>query len=101
MAQVANSRPEDVEVLLLRSAPFESGKARGGEDGDEDDARERAQTRTFWVTGEKGLTEAEAARKIVAEAREIITKELGLPEGGCILSLPPLLGTIGREIDGP
>ena len=42
--------------------------------------RERQQTRTFWVTGQKGLTEGEAAKAIVAEARELISKELGIPD---------------------
>ena len=77
---MASARPEDIEVLLLRSAPFESAKVH--EEGeDASDIRERQQTRTFWVTGEKGLTEAEAAKKIVEEAREVVTKELGLPDG--------------------
>ena len=32
------------------------------------------------MTGQKGLTEGEAAKAIVAEARELISKELGIPD---------------------
>ena len=39
---------------------------------------ERQQTRCIWATGRKGITEAEAARLIVLEARQIVQAELGI-----------------------
>ncbi len=41
------------------------------------DVARRAQSRCFWVTGRKGMTFAEAAREIVAEAREAVRNQLG------------------------
>ena len=35
VSQVASARSEDIEVLLLRSAPFESGKVNQAVDADE------------------------------------------------------------------
>ena len=37
----------------------------------------RKELRAFWVTGQKGLTYAEAAKAIVDEAREVLQKDLG------------------------
>ena len=79
VAQVANANPSDIEVLLQNCGPFESGKIQQ-EDEQEFDVNERKQIRTFWVTGSKGLTESEAAKLIVEEARELIAKELGLQD---------------------
>ena len=77
VAQVANASPEDIEILLQNCAPFESGKVlQEGES--ERDVKERKQIRSFWVTGKKGLTEEEAAKLIVEEAREVLQNDLGI-----------------------
>lgn len=76
IAILANTNIADVENLLENCAPFESGKAAQGET--DRDAKERRQLRSFWVTGQKGVTEAEAAKLIVEEAREILQKDLGV-----------------------
>jgi hypothetical protein len=77
VAEVANAKPEDIELLLQNAAPFESGKViQQGES--EQEVKERKALRSFWVTGKKGLTEAEAAILIVEEARELLEKDLGI-----------------------
>ena len=76
MAILANSKIEDIENLLQNCAPFESAKAGEGEC--DKLAQERKNLRSFWVTGLKGVTEAEAAKMIVEEAREILQKDLGV-----------------------
>ena len=76
IAVLANSKVADVENLLQNCAPFESAKAVNGESDRE--AQERKQLRSFWVTGQKGVTEGEAALLIVEEAREILQKDLGV-----------------------
>ena len=68
---------EDIEILLRNAAPFESEKViQQGET--EHDVKLRNALRSFWVTGKKGITEAEAARLIVEEARELLQKDLGI-----------------------
>nr|XP_054753461.1 DNA polymerase theta-like [Lytechinus pictus] len=76
VAAVATCDPDNVEMLLRNSVPFRSGRQAHGEDAFE--AVERQQTRCIWATGRKGLTEAEAARLIVSEARAIVQAELGV-----------------------
>ena len=76
VAILANSKIEDIENLLQNCAPFESAKAGEGEC--DKLAQERKNLRSFWVTGLKGVTEAEAAKMIVEEAREILQKDLGV-----------------------
>ena len=77
VAEVANARPEDIELLLQNAAPFESGRVlQQGES--EQEVKERKTLRSFWVTGKKGLTEADAAISIVEEARELLQKDLGI-----------------------
>ena len=76
IAILANSKIEDIENLLQNCAPFESAKASEGES--EKAAQIRKDIRSFWVTGLKGVTEAEAAKLIVEEAREILQKDLGV-----------------------
>jgi hypothetical protein len=76
VAQLANSSSADIENLLQNCAPFESAKVVDGENAREVLARQTI--RSFWVTGQKGLTEAEAAKLIVDEAREILKKDLGV-----------------------
>ena len=80
VAEVANSRPEEIENLLQNAAPFESGKVlQQGET--EYDVKERQQLRSIWITGRKGLNAAEAAKLIVEEARELLQKDLGIQIG--------------------
>ncbi|XP_030850352.1 DNA polymerase theta [Strongylocentrotus purpuratus] len=78
VAAVATCNPDDVETLLRNSVPFKSGRQAHGEDAYE--AVERKQTRCIWATGRKGLTEAEAAKLIVSEARQIVQVELGVAD---------------------
>ena len=77
VAQVANASPADIENLLQNCAPFESAKIIA-EGESEKDAKQRKQTRTFWVTGRTGMTENEAANMIVEEARELVQRDLGI-----------------------
>lgn len=42
------------------------------------DASRRQELRSFWVTGKKGLTFAEASQVIVEEARDLLQKDLGV-----------------------
>ena len=41
-------------------------------------ASRRKEQKSFWVTGQRGLTFAEAAKMIVEEAREFLQKDLGI-----------------------
>ena len=77
VSEVAHANPADLEILLRNAAPFESGKIiQLGES--EHDVKARTELRSFWVTGKKGITEAEAARLIVEEARDVLQKDLGI-----------------------
>ena len=77
VSEVAHASPADIEILLRNAAPFESGKIiQQGES--EHDVKVRNELRSFWVTGKKGITEAEAARLIVEEARDMVQKDLGI-----------------------
>ena len=77
VSEVAHSKSEVIENLLRNAAPFESGKViQQGES--EYDVKLKNELRSFWITGKKGITEAEAARIIVEEAREILQKDLGV-----------------------
>lgn len=42
------------------------------------DTNRRQELRSFWVTGKKGLTFAEASQAIVEEARDLLQKDLGV-----------------------
>ena len=77
VADVAHTNSNAIETLLQNAAPFESGKVlQQGES--EYEVKERKELRSFWVTGKKGLTEAEAAQLIVEEARDLLQKDLGI-----------------------
>lgn len=76
VAILANTCHADIEILLQNCAPFETGKQVDGESAR--DAAQRKQIRSFWVTGRKGMTEAEAAQLIVTEARDILQKDMGV-----------------------
>ena len=77
VAVLANSKIEDIENLLQNCAPFETAKV-AVEGESEKDILARKQLRSFWVTGLKGVTEAEAAKLIVEEARDLLQKDLGV-----------------------
>ena len=77
VAVLANSKIEDIENLLQNCAPFETAKV-AVEGENEKDILARKQLRSFWVTGLKGVTEAEAAKLIVEEARDLLQKDLGV-----------------------
>lgn len=49
-----------------------------GDDESEREAKRRSQVRSFWLTGRQGLTIGEAAEVIVSEARELLSKDLGV-----------------------
>ena len=99
VAILANSKIEDIENLLQNCAPFESGKAGEGES--DRLARERKTLRSFWVTGLKGVTEAEAAKMIVEEAREILQKDLGVEISNWGVANVPDIGNSSRRLSSP
>ncbi|XP_071543746.1 DNA polymerase theta-like [Panulirus ornatus] len=69
VSMVAHADPDSVESILRSAAPFHSNKIHEGE------------TRpggTIWLSSGNPLTEAEAATLIVAEARHLVEKELGV-----------------------
>lgn len=74
VAILANSSPNEIETILLNSMPFESG--RKGETESEFEAVKRREMRSFWVTGQKGLTISEASKAVVEEARDVLQKDL-------------------------
>ncbi|XP_067676390.1 DNA polymerase theta-like [Haliotis asinina] len=75
VASLANSNPQDVENLLKTSSPFQSSKRQDNESEWEMEQRKKA--RSIWLSGKKGVTEAEAAVAIIEEAKSIIQAELG------------------------
>ncbi|XP_014662038.1 PREDICTED: DNA polymerase theta-like [Priapulus caudatus] len=76
VASLAAATPAAVENMLRNSAPFESDKKVEGET--EFDVADRKQSRCIWVTGQKGLTEHEAALAIIAEAQQLLSEDVGL-----------------------
>ncbi|KAM8770792.1 DNA polymerase theta [Rhynchonycteris naso] len=74
VADLARANIADVETVLKNAVPFKS--ARKAVDEEEEAVEERRNMRTIWVTGEKGLTEREAAALIVEEARMILQQDL-------------------------
>ncbi|XP_019619912.1 PREDICTED: DNA polymerase theta-like [Branchiostoma belcheri] len=76
VAMLAAAEVRDVEVVLRNAAPFKSG--RKADDETEYEAKERETSRCFWVTGKAGLTEAEAARQIIQEAKELVQQDAAL-----------------------
>nr|XP_033798472.1 DNA polymerase theta isoform X2 [Geotrypetes seraphini] len=76
VAELARGNITEVATALKNSVPFKS--VRTAVDEDEEAAEERRTTRCIWVTGKKGLTEREAAELIVAEAQNLLKKDLAL-----------------------
>ena len=49
-----------------------------GQGESEWDLAERRKVRCIWVTGQKGLSEWEAAKEIIKEARNLVEQDLGV-----------------------
>ncbi|KAK3585671.1 hypothetical protein CHS0354_020237 [Potamilus streckersoni] len=75
VASLASAQPADVEAVLKNSIPFQSLKKQDNET--EWDAEQRRKMHCIWLTGKRGVTEAEAAEVIIEEAKSIIQEELG------------------------
>ncbi|KAH0628689.1 hypothetical protein JD844_010112 [Phrynosoma platyrhinos] len=76
VADVANGKITEIENAIRNAAPFRS--ARKAVDEDEEAARERLSTRCIWMSGLKGLTESEAARVVVEEAKTLLKQDLAV-----------------------
>ena len=74
VSAVAMASPNELTKLLENFAPFESNKNLQGES--ERELASKKRVRSFWVTGKDGMTEAEAAKLIVDEAKELVRKDL-------------------------
>ncbi|XP_063226458.1 DNA polymerase theta-like isoform X2 [Bacillus rossius redtenbacheri] len=67
-----------VEDALHKAMPFQTSKELDGETSF--DTAQRNKMKHVWVTGRRGLTEREAAELLVAEARDLLRKELGVAD---------------------
>uniref|UniRef100_A0A8C3JSL2 DNA polymerase theta n=1 Tax=Calidris pygmaea TaxID=425635 RepID=A0A8C3JSL2_9CHAR len=76
VADLAKASPDDVATALKNSVPFKS--VRRAVDEDEESAEERRNARSIWMAGMKGLTERQAASRIVEEARGLLQQDLAL-----------------------
>ena len=73
VAAVASASAVQVEKHLRNATPFQSGKRSEWES--ERDLQRRMRAKCVWVDGGRAVTEAEAARAIVGEAREILKRD--------------------------
>ncbi|XP_064629325.1 DNA polymerase theta-like [Lineus longissimus] len=78
VAALANADSVQIELILRKAVPFQTKKKL--EDEGEWEAEQRKKSHCIWLTGQKGLTEHEAAILIINEARELVKKELGLAD---------------------
>lgn len=78
LVNLASANANDIENLLHKITPFESGKER--DDETEFDAQKRTKIRGIWITGKEGLTEQEAAALLIETARKYLQYEMGLAE---------------------
>uniref|UniRef100_A0A8C7EC43 DNA polymerase theta n=1 Tax=Nothoprocta perdicaria TaxID=30464 RepID=A0A8C7EC43_NOTPE len=76
VADLAKASAGDVAAALTSSVPFKS--VRRAVDEDEESAEERRSKRSVWIAGMKGLSESEAASRIVEEARGLLQQDLAL-----------------------
>ena len=74
VSAVAMASPTELAKILEHFAPFETHKNLQGESERELESKKRV--RSFWVTGKDGMTEAEAAKEIVDEAKKLVMKDL-------------------------
>ncbi|XP_042229545.1 DNA polymerase theta-like isoform X2 [Homarus americanus] len=63
---LAHASPQDIENILLSTAPFQSNKMETQQEG------------TIWLSSGRPLTEGQAADLIVDEARQLVQKDLGI-----------------------
>uniref|UniRef100_W5KBV8 DNA polymerase theta n=1 Tax=Astyanax mexicanus TaxID=7994 RepID=W5KBV8_ASTMX len=76
VAEIARGNTADVEKALRKATPFKS--SRQAVDESAEDAQERRSMRCIYVSGKKPLTESEAAKQIVLEARLHLQQDLAL-----------------------
>nr|XP_020645197.1 DNA polymerase theta [Pogona vitticeps] len=76
VADVAKGTDAEVERAFRNAAPFKS--TRKAVDEDEEAAEERLNTRCIWMSGLKGLSETEAARLVVDEAKTLLKQDLAI-----------------------
>ena len=74
IAALASAAHGEVEQILRNAVPFTSGRRINGET--EFEIRERNRGRVIWVAGRRGLTEGDAAKLIVKEAKELLQKDV-------------------------
>lgn len=74
VANLAKADPGEVEMALKRSVPFMSKKKN--EDESEWEANERKKSHCIFLTGQKSVTEYEAAVMIVDEAKCLLKQDL-------------------------
>ncbi|XP_075971433.1 DNA polymerase theta isoform X2 [Anticarsia gemmatalis] len=78
ISNIASADVNTIENILHKSIPFESEKAREGDDTD--DIRKRNKMKCVWITGYCGMTTKEAAEKLIEEARKHLSLEIGVAE---------------------
>uniref|UniRef100_A0ABM5FQZ1 DNA polymerase theta isoform X2 n=1 Tax=Pogona vitticeps TaxID=103695 RepID=A0ABM5FQZ1_9SAUR len=76
VADVAKGTDAEVERAFRNAAPFKS--TRKAVDEDEEAAEERLNTRCIWMSGLKGLSETEASRLVVDEAKTLLKQDLAI-----------------------
>merc|ERR1719354_210227 len=75
VAQLASSKSEQIENILYSAEPFKSKK---NNDTNEEDSKK---VKTVFISGLPPMTEADAAKLMVAEARNVLQRDLGLHAG--------------------
>ncbi|XP_063150682.1 DNA polymerase theta [Candoia aspera] len=104
VADVAKGTLEEVETVFRNAAPFRS--TRKAVDEDEQAAEERLNTHFIWMSGMKGLTEGEAARLIVEEAKRLLKQDLAVwgvqwsPSTSILLDTSYIFSTKESVIEG-
>lgn len=78
LIDLANSDVSIIENILLKLAPFQTGKLREGET--EHQLQKRNKFKNIWITGKDGLTEHEAAEMLLNGSRNYLQWEMGLKE---------------------
>ena len=81
VSSIAHATVKDVAKLLRESTPFYSRKIDGGGGGG-DGLKQSKTGRCLWLNGKEGLSEQEASRLIVDEAKRILMSDaraLGIP----------------------
>ncbi|MBN3292061.1 DPOLQ polymerase, partial [Polypterus senegalus] len=76
VSEVARASIMDVEAALKKAVPFKS--IRKAIDESEPEVEERRNSHCIWVSGQKSLTEKEAAHLIIDEAIKLLQQDLAL-----------------------